>query len=140
MLYTLSSQYAIRALLYLADQSNHHYCRIEDVAEAEKIPQAFLAKLVQRMVKKGLLRSLKGLRGGIELARPAKEITLFMIADAIDDLSQISMECALGYGECSEKNPCTLHERWKVLRSQQINFLENINLAELVKPKTKRRR
>jgi Rrf2 family protein len=143
MIYTLSSQYSIRALLHLAAQASNQYCRIEDVSESEKIPPAFLAKLVQRMVKKGLLRSLKGLRGGIELARPASEITLFMIVDAIDDLSRISVECALGLGECSAETPCVLHERWKSLRDQQIEFMQSITIAELVrqtkKSRTKRR-
>ncbi|HSE39256.1 MAG TPA: Rrf2 family transcriptional regulator [Acidobacteriota bacterium] len=141
MMYTLSSQYAIRTMLYLASLKDTKLRRIEDVAESEEIPAAFLAKLVQRLVKKGLLHSLKGLNGGIKLGRPANEITLFMIADAIDDLSNISFECALGSEKCSDRHPCVLHERWKALRTTQIEFLQGITLNELVnKPKAKRKR
>jgi Rrf2 family iron-sulfur cluster assembly transcriptional regulator len=131
-MYTVSSQYAIRALLYLAMQKDLQLRRIEDVAESEKIPQAFLAKLVQRLVKKGLVQSTKGLNGGIKLRRSANEISLFMIADAIDDLSHASLECALGNQNCSDQNSCVLHDQWKALREKQIEFLKSITLSELV--------
>jgi Rrf2 family protein len=141
MMYTLSTQYAIRTLLFLASCNDAKLHRIEDVAASEEMPSAFLAKLVQRLVKKGLLHSLKGINGGIRLGHPAKKITLFMIADAIDDLSHISFECALGRRNCSDRHACVLHERWKTLRAMQIEFLQGITLNELVnRPKAKRKR
>ena len=140
MFYTRSSQYAIRALRYLALQKGEGLSRLEEIAGAEEIPQAFLAKLMQRLVKRRLIRSLKGMRGGFALNMPADKITLYMVVDAMDDLSYSGMECAFGNRECSETESCALHDRWKDLKSRETNFLREITLADLVRAAAGRRK
>ena len=132
MLYTRSTQYAIRAILYLADHSSQGLCRIERIAKQEKIPQAFLAKLVQRLVKKRLIHSIRGPNGGVRLNLPPEKITLFMIADSIEDFSNGNMVCALGDYECSESTPCGLHQRWKEIHELQFAFLNDVTIAALM--------
>ena len=132
MVYTRSTQYAIRAMLYLADHSNQGLCRIERIAKQEKIPQAFLAKLIQRLVKKNLIHSLRGTKGGVRLNLSPEKITLFMIADSIEDFSNGNMMCALGDYECSESSPCGLHQRWKEIRDLQLSFLKDVTIAALM--------
>jgi Rrf2 family protein len=131
MIYTRSTQYAIRAILYLANHPQG-LCRIEKIAKQEEIPQAFLAKLIQRLVKKNLIHSIRGTKGGVQLNLPPEKITLFMIADSIEDFSNGNMMCALGDYECSETSPCGLHQRWKQIRDLQLSFLEDVTIAALM--------
>ena len=144
MMYTRSTQYAIRAMLHLAEHSDNGLCRIEEIARAEKIPPAFLAKLVQRLVKNDLIHSARGLKGGVRLNFVPEKITLFMIADSIEDFSGGSMMCALANSECSDTEACSLHDRWKELRDLQFAFMNEVTIATLmsanVQKKDKKRR
>ena len=140
MIYTRSSQYAIRAMRYLATQKGDGLSRLEEIAGAEEVPQAFLAKLMQRLVKRRLVRSLKGMRGGFALNMPPERITLYMIVDAMDDLSYMGMECAFGNRECSDTDSCALHERWKDLKSREADFLKNVTLSEIVRAASSRKK
>lgn len=132
MLYTRSSQYAIRAMRYLAKHRKEGLARVEQIAGAEQVPPAFLAKLMQRLVKRRLVRSLKGMKGGFALNLPPESITLYMIVDALDDLSFGTQECVFGTRPCSEEDSCALHARWKDLKSREASFLNEVTLAEIV--------
>jgi len=132
MVYTRSTQYAIKAILYLARNSDQGLCRIEEIAKQERIPPAFLAKLIQRLVKRNLIHSARGSKGGVRLNFAPERITLFMIADSIEDFSGGNTMCALGNSECSESRPCGLHQRWKELRDLQLAFMNEVTIATLM--------
>jgi Rrf2 family iron-sulfur cluster assembly transcriptional regulator len=108
-------------------------CQLEEIAVREKIPQHFLGKILQRLVHKRLIRSVKGVGGGFALALAPEKITLYLIADAIDDLSISIGDCIYGNKICGEEQPCPLHESWAKVRDQQLHFLQSIRIADLVK-------
>jgi Rrf2 family iron-sulfur cluster assembly transcriptional regulator len=133
MIYSRSTQYAIRALLHLATIPEGQLSRLEEIATEQQIPQHFLAKILQRLVHKRLIRSVKGIGGGFAVSLPPANITLLMIADAIDDLSVSLSDCIFGNAVCSNDSPCPLHDSWAALRDQQLEFLKNIRIADLTK-------
>lgn len=63
---------------------------------------------------------------------PPESITLYMIVDALDDLSFGTQECVFGMRPCSEEDSCALHSRWKDLKSREASFLHEVTLAEIV--------
>jgi Rrf2 family protein len=81
---TRASNYVIAAAVYLAHQKGGKPATSQVIAEAEGLPEPFLHKLLKPLVDVGLLRSLKGPNGGYTLARPAKDITLLEIVEAVD--------------------------------------------------------
>ncbi len=82
---TRASTYALKALTYLAQQKATGPIPSHVVAEAARgIPKLFLLKCLLRATSAGLLRSLKGPNGGYILARPAKDITLLEVIEAVD--------------------------------------------------------
>ena len=131
MTFTRASQYAIRALTYLAAHHGPELASLEKIAGDEKVPQPFLGKILQRLVQKRILRSSKGLNGGFGLARSPQRITIYSIVDAIDDLASKEQDCVLGLGICSEQNPCALHHYWKKHRANELEFLKNMTLHQL---------
>jgi Rrf2 family transcriptional regulator, iron-sulfur cluster assembly transcription factor len=137
LIYSKSSQYAIRALQHLAMLSAGSLCRLEEIASEEQIPRHFLAKILQRLAKKRLVRSFKGLGGGFTLGHPAKNISLYMIVDAIDDLSFSFQECIFGDRICGEAKPCALHDDWARLREEELKFLQRITVANLITVQSK---
>ena len=138
-IYSRSAEYAIRAFVYLAEMPEDDYAMVKVIAEKTDIPTHFLAKILQQLARKGFLRSSKGPRGGFILRRPAADITLLQLVDAVDGLSEYK-RCQGGMSECSDTNPCGMHDSWSALRSRIIEYLEETTIADVAAALQKKRR
>ncbi|MFB0516418.1 MAG: Rrf2 family transcriptional regulator [Candidatus Neomarinimicrobiota bacterium] len=132
MLYTKSSEYAIQAMIYLAEhEGGEGLSMVSAIAEAYNIPKQFLAKLIQTLTRNRLVKSYRGRKGGIELARPAKDITLLQIVHAIEGTPPQQERCVIGLDVCSDEVSCPLHNEWTHIRSLVRDTLEHQTLADL---------
>ena len=132
MLYSKPCEYAIRALAYLASHPERPAAQGREMARAENIPAPMLSKILQELVRKGLLESRRGPGGGFRLARRPELITLRDVVAAIDGLDHF-LECAVGLERCADDAPCPLHDTWKGLRTQMMNYLGTTTLAEMAR-------
>jgi len=139
MIYSRSSEYAIRALVNLTQVPEGKYAMAKRVAGEEEMPAHFLAKILQQLARKGLLRSSKGPTGGFSLRVPADEIRLVDIVEAMDGLGEYE-KCASGLAQCSDDMPCALHDSWKALRSRIMDYLGRNTIADLAKALEQKRR
>lgn len=130
MIYSKACEYAIRALAYLARTKDNQAARAQEIARAENIPLPVLGKILQELVRKGVLVSRRGPGGGFRLARRADLITLRDVVAAMDGLDHF-YSCAAGLEMCGEEAPCPLHDSWKVIRTQILNELETTNVAQM---------
>src|SRR5688572_21191147 len=89
-----SVEYALRAMVFLAGDEDAPKTT-EEIARVTRVPQAYLSKVLQNLNHAGLVRSQRGIGGGIALARPAKEVTILEVVNAVDPLQRIR-ECPLG--------------------------------------------
>jgi Rrf2 family iron-sulfur cluster assembly transcriptional regulator len=137
-MFSRSTEYAIRAMVYLACQPSGKLTGGRDIARAEEIPAPFLWKILHHLARQKLIRSFKGVRGGYELARPASDITVEDIIQATDG-GDVFSACVLGLPECSEENPCPLHDAWKEVRGHLTEMVERITLADLAEVAHKRK-
>ncbi len=76
--------YGLAAAAYLAQNSKDRPVMSQEIADTYDLPLAFLLKVMQQMVMANILRSKRGPRGGFTLARPAKDITMLQIIEAVD--------------------------------------------------------
>jgi Rrf2 family iron-sulfur cluster assembly transcriptional regulator len=139
MLFSRTSEYALRALTFLALQQPGKRSGAREISDAESIPVPFLWKILQTLTRRRLIRSFKGLRGGYELAQPAKAISLSHVIYATDG-ADFRDRCVLGLPECDNRNPCPLHEQWKQIRGEMTEMLDRTTLADLAKVARKQRR
>jgi len=139
VIYSRSSEYAIRAFMHLAQAPDGKYVMVKQIAEQENIPAHFLAKILQQLARKGLLRSSKGPTGGFALRKPASEIALVHIVEALDGLVDYE-RCVSGLAECTDDAPCAMHEVWKDLRSRIMDYLEKTTIADLVRALEEKRK
>ena len=139
MLYSRSAEYAIRAFVHLAQVPDGRYAMVKQIAAEEEIPAHFLAKILQQLARKGMLRSSKGPTGGFSLRVPADEVRLLDIVEALDGLSEYE-KCASGLAECTDDMPCPLHDSWKPLRSRIMDYLGRNTIADLAKALEQKRR
>ncbi len=139
MIYSRSAEYAIRAFVHLARVPDGKYAMVKQIAEEEKIPSHFLAKILQQLARKGLLRSSKGPTGGFSLRQPSKDVTLLNIVESLDGLQEYQ-RCASGLAECNDDMPCGMHESWKALRSRIIEYLEGTSVSDVADALDEKRR
>src|SRR5580698_5851170 len=120
MLLSKSCQYGVRALLYIAMESEKSKkTELVKIAEALNIPKPYLAKIMQQLVKRGLARSTKGPNGGFFMTSKEKSKNLLNIIEAIDGLAYFT-QCGLGMEECNSKNPCPIHTEMLRIRENMM--------------------
>ena len=130
MLYSRPCEYALRALTHISLNLDMELIRAQEIAEAENLPAPFLAKLLQQLARSGVLVSVKGPKGGLGLARPPQEISLMEVVSAVDGEEGFK-RCAVGLAECTDETPCPLHDTWKPLRLQILDYMSGRSLADL---------
>ena len=130
MIYSKPCMHGMRAMIHIATCSSDTPVRGEDIARDAGLPQPFLSKILKTLASKGILHSVRGPGGGFRLARPAGEVTLLDVVEAIDGTSQFD-GCALGWKACDDGDPCPLHNSWKQIRSDLKAYLARTTVAEL---------
>jgi Rrf2 family protein len=131
MILQRSSELAIRAALFLAQQAPGKLSPVHEIATHTGVSEAYLAKILQRLASAGLVRSFRGPGNGMELGRAPASINLDSIVRAIEG-PRMDDECVLGIGICSKESSCTLHAEWVPIRTAIQALLQNTTLANLV--------
>ena len=118
------------AMKHLAEHADRGACSAKDVADSYRIPQELLAKVLQRLVKAGLLRSQHGTNGGYTLARDAKTISAYEVIRAIDGPLFIT-SCVTIHGDCDQTDLCTIREPLRKVNQGIEDVLKGISIAEM---------
>jgi Rrf2 family protein len=126
-----SSEYAIRSLTYMAQQGAGSFHLAQDMAQELGIPPAFLGKVLQPLVTRGILASQRGRGGGFRLALPPGEVTLADIIATQENLDR-SRQCVLGQGQCSDEHSCPLHREWRSRTDSFLAQLDRTTLTDLL--------
>ena len=126
-----TEEYALRAVVYLAQHNEEGSCRAGDIAESTEIPANYLSKILHQLGRHRIVDSERGRHGGFQLARPAAEISL---ADVIEPFGSLTDRgrCLLGRRECSDESPCGAHERWKEVRAATVAFFAGTTIADVM--------
>jgi Rrf2 family protein len=129
---TRQADYAVRAVTYLAQMGSERRAATSQIAQEQRIPPSFLAKIVSQLSVAGLLQTSRGARGGVSLARDPAEITLLEVVEAIDGPILLN-ECVGDNGTCTFSDDCPMHPIWcdaqvelvKRLKSTTFNIASN---------------
>lgn len=126
---TRQADYAVRIVLDLA-AGGDGVTRSDDVARRQLVPRAYFTKVVQALVRAGYLRTLRGARGGIQLARDPEGITLRQIIEAIEGPIRLN-RCLLRPGECALERTCAAHPVWERIQDLLMRELDAVTFAEM---------
>jgi len=128
---TRQADYAVRAVLYLARLGQTERAATSQVAQEQRIPPSFLAKIISQLSIAGLLHTSRGARGGVTLARDPEEITLLEVIEAIDGPIMLN-ECVGDTGSCTFDEECPLRPVWCEAQNDLVNRLRGTNFAQLL--------
>lgn len=129
------TQYAFKALTYMAEQKNIGPFLIADIAERKKIPLKFLESILLELKKAGILNSKKGKGGGYYFNAEPTAISLAAVMRLIEGpialLPCVSLHFYEKCGDCNEKK-CGLNKIMAKVRDKTLSVLENQTIADLV--------
>jgi Rrf2 family protein len=129
-MFSKACEYAIRAMMFIALKSEMGLkVGIKEISSGTSVPEAFIAKILQDLNRKGLVQSVKGPNGGFYLDELSKKCTIADIVRAIDG-NHLFVGCGMGLKNCSEKKPCPLHDEFKLIRRRIQVMLESKTIGE----------
>ncbi|MBM3984844.1 MAG: Rrf2 family transcriptional regulator [Planctomycetes bacterium] len=130
MIYSATTEYAIRALAHMATLPPGERILARDLAAATGVPRQFLGKILHRLARMGLLESAKGRGGGFRFARPPESVPLAEVVESVEGEDIMKM-CVLGLDQCNDSQPCPMHDQWKVFRDRLRDRVHAATLADL---------
>lgn len=132
-MFSKACEYGIRSAIYIAKQSLA--CRkvsLKEIAKATDSPEAFTAKILQKLIRSNIINSEKGPTGGFFIAyEKLQTICLSNIVATIDGES-VYKGCGLGLSSCNVKRPCPVHDQFMVVRNNLKIMLETTTIHSLV--------
>jgi Rrf2 family protein len=123
---TRQADYALRAVMYLAQNGEAKRAATNQIAEQQGIPPSFLAKIISQLSVAGLIHTSRGARGGVSLAREPKDISILEVVEAIDGPIMLN-ECTIN--KCEYGDSCVLRPIWCEAREELIDRLRGATFA-----------
>lgn len=130
MIFSGKTEYAVRSLAELASRKPEGSIMLDDVIAGTGLPRDFVAKIFQELVRAKILASTRGRGGGFALARPAHQITLLSIIDAVEGAGRLDA-CVVGLERCNDAMPCAQHDLYKPIRQRLKDYLTTTTLADM---------
>lgn len=128
-MFSRTVEYALRAVVYLGSQAPGARTT-EQIADATKVPQAYLSKVIQALNRSGILRSQRGIGGGISLGRDADQLTIYDVVSAVEPWERIQ-SCPLGIATHGSAL-CPLHRRMDRAAELVEEALRATTIAEVI--------
>jgi Rrf2 family protein len=126
------SDYALRAVIYLARISDDRFGRVSEIAKAKDIPQAFLAQILPLLANHGLVKSQQGAHGGYALARAPETISFLDIIESVEGPLRLN-KCVEGqHDDCTILDSCEMQHVWNQAQTQMVGFLRGVTMADML--------
>ena len=127
---TKQADYALRAIVFLAQIGKDEKASTSKIAKAQKIPPSFLAKIISQLSIAGLIHTSRGARGGVSLAKEPEDISVLDVIQAIDG-PVILNECTENPDACPFQSSCPLFKIWCDARDMLINKLSGATFSSV---------
>ena len=128
------TRYALRSLLYLAEERDGAPVQLARIAETQRVPPKYLELIMLDLKRAGLVRSTRGPKGGYRLARTPEQISFGDIVRVMEGpIALVSCASVNFYercGDCHDEASCAIRKAFAILRDQTTSFLDSISLDE----------
>ena len=128
-MFSQTVEYALRAVVYLADQAPE-LRTTDQVATATRVPKAYLSKVLQGLSRGGVVRSQRGIGGGMTLVKAPDALTLLEVVNAVEPVQRITT-CPLGLAAHGTRL-CPLHKRLDAALADVEKAFRDTTIAEIL--------
>lgn len=135
---TRAADYAVRVMIHLAGLPAEGRTSRTELARVADVPEPFLAKILQSLVRSGLMTSQRGVSGGFTLGRAASEINMLHVIEAIE--GPLFLNRCVNPGEgCQRFEWCAAHHLWVEAQAAMVKVLEKRSILQLAEESAERR-
>lgn len=127
---TRATDYAVRVMVHLATLPAGVRVPVAELARAGGAPESFVSKVLQQLVRCGMVTSLRGMGGGFQLAVRPDQVTLLELVEAVEGPLQINL-CLPGKQTCHRKSWCGVHPIWIEAQAALKKTLASTTIAHL---------
>ena len=124
------TEYGLKALTFLAASPPGSIVPLSNIAQSLDLPQSFLAKIFQKFMQYGLVKSHRGKSRGYALSKPPSEFSVRVILESIEG-PKLFDRCVFWNEHCGDYDPCPLHDHWKEVKKLLVESLEKETLKDL---------
>lgn len=128
-----ATDYAFRAVLFLANQPVGKVVEAKQISQQEVVPMRFLLKIMPSLIKAGIVKSQRGVGGGYLLAKNPSDITFLDVVEAVEGPININ-RCLEDNSYCSKKGApeCPVHRKLAGIQKKMVNELKSCNFADIL--------
>jgi Rrf2 family protein len=131
---TQKTRYALRSLLFLAEEQGGAPVQLGRIAETQRVPPKYLELIMLDLKKAGLVKSARGPKGGYQLSRPSQQISFGEVVRTMEGpialVSCASVNFYAPCGDCQDEATCAIRRAFAILRDQSTTVLDSISLAQ----------
>ncbi len=124
------TDYGVRVIVDLTALPKNGRASTQEIAERQNIPAPFLAKIISQLSMSGLVSTYRGSSGGVSLARPASQITLLEVIEALDGPVRLN-RCVIEPSACPRDDHCPVHVIWAKAQADLTDLLGDTTFDEL---------
>ncbi len=129
---TMTADYAVRAIVYLAMKKKDSITPIREIAKVQEVPLSFLSKIMQTLSKTSMVRVYRGKFGGYSLAADPKKMSLKDVIEAIEGPIYLN-KCLIQEGECDRDKLCAVHPIWEEAQRALFGVIDKYTIADMAK-------
>lgn len=131
-MFSKATEYALRATIYIARKGSvDNKLSIDEIAKAIDSPPSFTAKVLQLLTKDNkVVSSLRGPGGGFYISDKARQLPAHSILVAMGE-DHVLTKCVLGLKQCSETQPCPMHEQYREIKQELIKLFQDKTIGSL---------
>jgi len=137
MIITRATEYSILAVLHMAERYPAAVVSKQEICEAEGITPAFLTKVLQPLIRRGIVRSKRGVAGGFALSCDPGELTLIDVMRAVDEPLTLNV-CLIEGHDCERGDACPVHDLWVEARENLEGIFSRHSIADLARERRER--
>jgi len=134
---TRKSDYAISCILHMSKEPEKLFV-IDKLAEPLSIPKSFLSKILHQLSLAGIIKSIRGVKGGYQLLKRPEEISLYDVIEATEGPIALN-RCVINKKMCTLSDRCSVYPVWVKIRQDIQRQLKEHNFADLLLRKDQRR-
>lgn len=127
---TREADYAITCILFMSQEPEKVFV-ISEIAKPQMIPESFLAKILQKLVRSGLVKSIRGIKGGFLLAKMPGAINLLDVIEAVEGSLAMNI-CIKNKEKCSLSTSCPVYATWVEIKDEVENKLRSCTFQQLI--------
>ena len=126
-----TGEYALRAVVYLAQNEDSWPIPAPQIARETKISPKYLSSILGTLVRSGVLEASPGRGGGFRMTRQPGKVLLVEILAPFESVLDDRRPCPFGHPVCGDDDPCAGHHRWKIVREAYYEFVQCTSVEEV---------